>query len=598
MYTIICSTEKLMKKTDGFYMPGKMFLYFLPFVFLFTMNVSAQVAQNSGSGMSRSMDQAIRLYRAGENTEAMDRFMDILVKGSPSEKALANEYISKITMGLNTGVYGVNDDDNTAGLAAVRQQNDSKRVAAGRPGSSASSVSPYSPEQFSDENSTARKDLIAKRIYKAIDDMKQDLQLKLSNLSSVKLYTKNGRLTALSLNSNFFFAGDTAFQSGTEDALSLISGLIFTMGKVSCLILPEGSVGGDIKIKNIRRAIALNSYFEKRGISKAKIDVDLVGNDISIPKELSNIGGLIILFDYSKEPRLKPLDDIQTNGPKVSLGVYPTAIAPHKNEGAVVEFSVMETPDGIPSWSFQLFQVQSDGSRLQLQEMHGTGAQYNQSYWNGRRNFFGIPYQAGLYTFEIVAKDIQGREQKAQKNILIKPSPKEEQSATVEKAKTLKSRPQTKQYNFEDMNVEMDDKAMPKKTAPKGRSATKKTSAAKKKVVNKNTKANANTKNAAAGNKTYKVYFRENTANVTPSGEKKISEAADELTVDPKSSVKITGYASSESETEAQSLAENRSNYIADKFIEDYSIDASRINTSSSVSDTPQSMATIEIIYK
>ena len=38
--------------------------------------------------------------------------------------------------------------------------------------------------------------------------------------------------------------------------------------------------------------------------------------------------------------------------------------------------------------------------------------------------------------------------------------------------------------------------------------------------------------------------------------------------------------------------------YIADKFIEDYSIDASRINTSSSVSDTPQSMATIEIIYK
>ena len=577
-----------MKETDGFYMPGKIFVYFLPIVLFFSLNVSAQ---DTSGGMSRSMEQAIRLYRAGENTEAMDRFMDILVKGSPAEKALANEYISKITMGMNMNVAptGINDDDNEAGLAAVRQQNATKKAVAGRGDSSSVSSQSSTGSPYEDESSVARKDLIAKRVYKAIDEMRKDILLRLSNSSSVKLYTKNGRLTALAMNSNFFFSGDTAFKAGTEEMLGLISGLIFTMGKVSCLILPEGAVGGDIKIKNIRRAIALNSYFEKRGISKAKVDVDLVGNDLSIPKELSNVGGLIILFDYTREPRLKPLDDIKTNGPRVSLGIYPTSIAPHKNEGAVVEFSVMETPTGIPSWSFQIFQVQPDGSRLQLQEITGTGAQFNQSYWNGRRNFFGIPYKAGLYTFEIIAKDVEGRELKSQKHILIKPSPQEEKAA-IEKAATIKRvQPKKESDNFEDMDIDMGDEVIGSKKNAKGGA---KKAAAKKKTV-KNTRSAASKK--AAANRMYKVYFRENTANATPSGEKKISEAAEELNVDPNLKVKITGYASSE-EPDSESLASGRSNYIADKFIEEYSIEAARVDTASSVSDTPQSMATIEFI--
>ena len=55
------------------------------------------------------MEQAIRLYHEGEDTEAMDRLMAILVRGTPSEKALANEYITKITLRMNTGVNTVSD---------------------------------------------------------------------------------------------------------------------------------------------------------------------------------------------------------------------------------------------------------------------------------------------------------------------------------------------------------------------------------------------------------------------------------------------------------------------------------------------------------
>lgn len=576
-------------------MPGKIFAFLL----LLTIPFSASVfAQSSGEGMSRSMEQAIRLYRAGETTEAMDRFMDILIKGSPTEKALANEYISRITIGMNTGVTGVNDDDNDAGLAAVKQQTQAKKSAAtGVPDSQT-----YSPEQFSDTNSAARKEVIAKRVNKALEDLRNDVILKLSNIGSVKLYTKNGQLTALSMNSNAFFAGDTAFKSGTDEALSLISGLIFSLGKVSCLILPEGSVGGDIKIKNIRRAIALNSYFEKRGISKAKIDVDLVGNDISIPKELANVGGLIILFDYTKEPKLKPADDnLPEKGPKVSLGVYPTAIAPHKNEGAVVEFSIMEPPAGIPSWTFQIYQAQPDGSRLLLQEIRGTGAQYNQSYWNGRRNFFGVPYAAGRYIFSITARDIEGNESKpVSRYVQIQPNPAQAKSASVEKSVTLKQMQQKTQENEYSRfkNVEMDAVAYPAKSkATAGKNKYSKKNNAKN-AAGRNAKKNtAAKKPSTSGQKEYKVYFQEKTANLSTSGKKVIASIADELSANDSVSVKITGYASSNDEN-PQSLADERSNFVADTLADQYGIDASRIDTATSVSDSAQNMASVEIVKK
>lgn len=565
---------------------------FMPFfAFLLFFSASAVFSQQTDTNMSRSMEQAIRLYRVGENTEAMDRFMDILVKGSPSEKALANEYISKITMGMNTGVTGVNDAEADAGLAIVRDSK--KSMSTSRPSSET-----FSPEEISEENTEARRAVIEKRIKKTTEEMQRDVLLKITNLNSVKIYTKNGKLTALSMNSNYFFAGDTTFKGGTEEALSLISGLIFTLGKVNCLILPEGSVGGDIKIKNIRRAIALNSYFDGRGISKAKIDVDLTGSDVSIPKELSNVGGMIILFDYTKEPRLKPLDDLKEKGPRISLGAYPTSIAPHKNEGAIVEFSVMETPAGIPSWSFQIYQAQPDGSRLQLQEIHGTGAQFNQTFWNGRRNFFGVPYPAGRYIFSLTAKDIEGNETTVSRYVQIQPSKEEERMLKergVVESQTLK-RPEKKEENpFKSINISEVKKA-PSAKAKKSVSAKKKAAAAKaKKNSNKKKKVtNSSAKQSDSANIEYKVFFREDTSNITPAGTSKISLAADSLSVYANANASLVGYASS-SEPEPNSLAESRVNFVADQLVEKYGIDASRITTSSEVTDTPQSTVVINI---
>ena len=72
-------------------------------IFSGDIRLSSQ-SRKSYEGLSRNMEQAIRLYHNGQDNEAMDRFMDILIKGTPSEKSLANDYISKITLRMNSGV--------------------------------------------------------------------------------------------------------------------------------------------------------------------------------------------------------------------------------------------------------------------------------------------------------------------------------------------------------------------------------------------------------------------------------------------------------------------------------------------------------------
>jgi len=55
------------------------------------------------SAMSRQMKLGIHFYEKGEDIQAMDRFLDVLSKGDPSERALANEYINLITQRMNSG---------------------------------------------------------------------------------------------------------------------------------------------------------------------------------------------------------------------------------------------------------------------------------------------------------------------------------------------------------------------------------------------------------------------------------------------------------------------------------------------------------------
>lgn len=591
-----------------FTLPGMLALLFAASMPL-SPDLSAQAAK---SGVSRSMEQAIRLYHEGEDTEAMDRFMDILVKGSPSEKALANEYITKITLRMNTGVSTVQDRSaEPTTLTEVSQPRTSPVRRESPLGIKTRQLDEEELDQAKREDEDSQRARVADKISEKIAQMRRELLLELSRTTQVKVYMGgDGLPKALTLDPNYFFATETAFRAGTEKTLASLSGLLFTLGKANILLLPEGSAEGDVKIKSIRRALALNSYFESRGVSKSRLEVNLTGTDIRFPKELSSISGIIIIFDYEKQPRLKDLEDLQTKGPKVSLGIYPTGIAVHQSEGAIVEFSAFESPIGKPSWKFQIFQVQADGSRLLLQEISGSGPQYNQSFWNGRKKFFGASYPAGKYMFTVTAADVEGRETSLTRLLLVRPSPQEEkaQQAKAAAQKTavkenvatsgLRSRTLSSKGALKGAKGGSAGKTLKsKKGAAPRKAPAKKAAASRQEQPEAEAEADAPAESAPpgelSGQVSYKIYFTEQNA-LTNASEKRLAQVAETMRYYPMSNIQLTGFAYS-GEPNADTLAENRVNAVAARLESKYKVDRSRMEMVSKVTEANKAVVEIKL---
>lgn len=580
-------------------------------------DLSAQAAK---SGISRSMEQAIRLYHEGEDTEAMDRFMDILVKGSPSEKALANEYITKITLRMNTGVNTVKDHGAEPTTLTEVSQPRTEAVKREQPlGVRTRQLDEEEADLARREDDQAQRERVAEKISSKIAQMRRDLLLELSRSVPVKVYMGgDGMPKALTLDPNYFFASETTFRPGTDKLLGDLSGLLFTLGKGNILILPEGSAEGDVKIKSIRRALAMNSYFESRGVSKSRLEVNLTGTEIRFPKELTNISGIIIIFDYDKQPRLKDLEDLQTKGPKVSLGIYPTAIAVHNNEGAIVEFSAFESPIGVPSWKFQIFQVQADGSRLLLQEISGAGPQYNQSFWNGRKKFFGASYPSGKYMFTVTAADVEGRETSLSRLLVVRPTPEEEKAmAARSAAKKASARDNVAPTGLKSRTLSpkglKGGAGKTLKGAPSRKGKPLKKAPAKKRAVPSRQEDPAAETEAAApadtsaapggaapgelsGQVSYRIYFMENNA-LTSASEKRLAQVAETMRYYPMANIQLTGYAYS-GEPNADSLAETRVNRVAARLEEKFKIDKDRMELLSKVTEATKAVVEIKLTGK
>ena len=579
----------------------------------------AQPPETRGSGLSRSMEQAIRLYHEGQDNEAMDRFMDILVKGTPSEKSLANSYISRITLRMNTGVQTQKDQGPDGGVlrdveatkqVPVRRQPDTRDLA------------PSEEEAAAEAEPGAQKARISEKISEKITGMRRLALLDLDKSDAVKLYMGDPLPKAVTINPRYFFANDTVFKPNSTAVLSSLAGLIFTLGKANVLILPEGSVEGDVKIKSIRQAIALNSYFVSRGISQSRIYVNLTGTDIRFPRELNSISGLIILFDYDKEPRLNEPDDVNSKGPRVSLGVYPTAISVQKGEGALVEFSVFKSPIGQVSWKFEIFSVQADNSIIMLQKTDDIGPLCKQSYWNGRKNFFGAPYPSGKYMFSITATDVEGRETNLRRLLAIRLSAEEEKALAAKKTAAKPTGVASRELTQAKAPKGKQALSKKSKASLKGRAGLKASKALKAGLKGKKTKTAVQPREKTgepadrpkdeeakpeagaqeaqtefSGQVSYKIYFREETAIVTPNSEKKLAQVAETMNYYPMAKIKLIGYAYS-GEANSETMAQNRVNYVATRLTSKYSIEKDRMDISTQISDAPKSIVEIKMLGK
>ncbi|HOI42532.1 MAG TPA: hypothetical protein PK523_06250, partial [Elusimicrobiales bacterium] len=506
----------------------------------------AEVSGQIPPGVSRPMEQAIRLYHERKDNDAMDRFMDILMKGTPSEKALANEYINRITLRMST-VPGAPEEASAgpseSALNPVRPVRVSRPAAPSVVTEGSGPSAPSRTDAAPPEDPEGRRALVAEKVNAKIAEMRRDKMLALGRVKGVKIYSgADGQPKAVTLDTGQFFSSGTTFKSSAMDVLGDLAALLFTLGRTNCLIIPEGSVGGDIQILNIRRAIALNSFLVSRGLSSSRLDVNLTGADVKFPRELTNVSGIVMILDPGIQPRLRDSDeDPRSGGPKISLGLYPTAIDVSKGEGALVELSVFESAAGKPTWKFQIHQMLGDDSLLLVQEVAGEGQQFNQSFWNGRKNFFGEPYPSGRYLFSLTAYDIRGKESSLRRLLLVKPGPGEAAKPAPASSRTARPAAAPKAPA---VRKPAGKKPLPGKTRVKTNPAAAKLPAAvpaPAEEPDEREPAGQGETSEFIGQVIYKIYFRQGTSAITANSEKKLAQVANTVKHYPDSMLKLTG---------------------------------------------------------
>jgi outer membrane protein OmpA-like peptidoglycan-associated protein len=425
--------------------------------------VRAQDDADSRAGLSRPMQTAIRFYEQGDDMQAMDRFMEILTKGDPTERSMANEYINLITHRMNsTGGAGGNpaspkpggaSAEPVTGPAALGEKlpaavkgpapkgdsggsivSDAEAAPSRRPSRLDSvdeaDAAPRRPKAAAersargDEMSSSNRALMRKEIKARLHAAQERSLADLKAVDGVRVAMReNGDPEAIGIPSPILFQAGISFQRDASRLLDPLTKLVFALGSTQVLILPEGTSRGDAKVLDMRRTMGISSALYQAGVAPPRVRVNLLNTQVDIPKSLLDFKGVVIAFQYDLPMNLTVESAVGDElGPPISLGVFPQQIKPSRNQGAIIEFSVSDPPVGLVSWKFQLLQPSKDGSELApLQEVVGGGPVFHQIFWNGRQNYFGSALPAGRYECVLTALDAKNRQRALHKWIQVLP---------------------------------------------------------------------------------------------------------------------------------------------------------------------------------
>ncbi|MFI5348487.1 MAG: OmpA family protein [Elusimicrobiota bacterium] len=397
------------------------------------------------SSLSRPMQTAVRFYEQGDDVQAMDRFMEILTQGDPTERSMANEYINLITHRMNSnGGAGGNPAAPRPGAvtaepvpAAPGEKLTAPVISEGKDGpgrpsrldsidevdTSARKPKPAaerSPrgEELSAANGALMRKEIKARLHAAQERSIADLKA----IDGVRVAMReNGDPEAIGVPSPLLFQAGISFQRDASRLLDPLTKLVFALGSTQVLILPEGTGMGDAKVLDMRRTMGISSALYQAGVAPPRVRVNLLNTQVDIPKSFLDFKGVVVVFQYD-QPMTLSIDSAVGDelGPPISLGVFPAQIRPSRNQGAIIEFSVSDPPAGLVSWKFQLLQPSKDGSELSpLREAVGGGPVFHQIFWNGRQNYFGEPLAPGRYECVLTALDAKNRQRTLHKWIQV-----------------------------------------------------------------------------------------------------------------------------------------------------------------------------------
>jgi outer membrane protein OmpA-like peptidoglycan-associated protein len=429
---------------------------------------------------------------------------------------------------------------------------------------------------------------------------------------------ENGDPQAIGIPSALLFSSGITFNKDAARLVDSLTRLVFSLGSTQVVILPEDAAEGDAKVQDMRRSMGLSASLFSSGIATPRVRVNLLNNQVEIPKPLQDFKGVVILFIYDRPLELVVESSLgEESGPPISLGVYPQAFRPEEEGGSVIEFSVSDPPAGLVSWKFQLLQPAAAGAGLPaLQEGAGGGPVFHQIYWNGRQNYFGSVLPGGRYECVLSATDAKSRTRTLHRWIQLAASdapaaapvpaakaPRKAETAESPAAlSAAKAAPEPAAGPAESLlkedkapvqSVQIKDrpKAAKGRKPPKRSQPGKSTAAKAKPHAPARAQAEPAAKPAAeveaaapaavAG--VFMVAFKTGTHQMTPEGEKAMAKMETAAGDEPKKDIELHGFAGS-AEPDAAKLAERRAQMIAGLLINKDSIEPKRIQIHSEVS--------------
>lgn len=512
---------------------GKARLYVrrLSFIVLIPFSLSL-LAQN----YSKQLQQAILLYQEGKTTDAMDRFMDILVSGTPEEKIVASEYISRITQGISPNLPTKPSETKVLTPQGKDIAREDLKDKSNKLGSSTSEMS--------------EDELIAKKVSDKIKEIKNDILLLLYRKSFIKLYMdqENERPNYILIKEDRIFNDDMTFKATVLEDLKRLSGLMVVLRNATITILPNGAITGNMKIANVRRATILHSYLLSYGLSPTKVKIDLIGSSWQsiISKKIDDFDGIIFAFDYKQEPQLV----VDSDTPQAYIAIYPDKIDTSKDQAAVVDFSALMGRNPLASWKMML-NKNSKTSTYTLQKVENTAPTCSQIIFNGRERFIGRLYEPGEYEFVLEVSDVKGNTATARKKIYIVGSAQEVPSKITSK----------------DIS----------------RSPIKKTSSSQQADSAKKAK-----------DIVYKIYFEKDSFNITPPSQQALADFVNDIKVYPHSKIILTGYSYSK-EPKPKTAAYKRASVVKNLLVKNYKIEPTRITILTKVVNSKKTIVEITV---
>ena len=255
--------------------------------------------------------------------------------------------------------------------------------------------------------------------------MRDELLTKLKKKEHVQVYMRDGKVDAIDIPSDILFNNRMINKNATE-IMDYVYGLMVVENPNAYYVLPEGSFTDDITVQNVRQAVSLHSYLMNRGISPAKMHLNMGLSNQEPPEKFRNLAGTAIVFDYKGKANLKPtrLQEKKNLPPALSLAVAPfEEIIPEWDETFLIDFSVMETASPIKKWTLQIISNDVDGHFYVLKQYSGKTVIANQFFWNGRKRYLGQPLPLGNYTIVLWAMDTENRERLLKRKIVLKEAP-------------------------------------------------------------------------------------------------------------------------------------------------------------------------------